>query len=69
MDPGLAQVGGQLISEIRLTWEEAQDRAKTTTTPTEYYGALLPKHLRLAQVASVSELQAIHHELARQNSP
>jgi hypothetical protein len=69
IDPGLAQVGGQLISEIRLTREEARDRAKTVTTPTEYYGALLPKHLRLGQVATVHELQPIHHELARQNSP
>jgi hypothetical protein len=68
LDPGLAQVGGQLISEIRLSREEARDRAQSTKTPTEFYGVLLPKHLRLAQVAMESELQPIHHELARQNA-
>lgn len=68
MDPALAQVGGQLISEIRLTREEARDRAQSNRTPTEYYGALLPKHLRLAQVGTEGELQPIHHELARLNA-
>jgi hypothetical protein len=68
VDPGIAQVGGQLISEIRQSREEARDRAKTVTTPREFYGSLLPKHLRLAQVATEGELQPIHHELARQNS-
>jgi hypothetical protein len=66
-DPGIAQVGGQLISEIRQTREEARDRAKTKNTPTEFYGALLAKHLRLAQVSTEGELQPIHHELAQQN--
>jgi hypothetical protein len=68
LDPGLAYDGGQLISEMRLTREEARDRNKTLTTPTEYYGALLPKHLRLAQISTVGEMQPIHHELAKQNS-
>jgi hypothetical protein len=68
LDAGLAHVGGQLISEMGLTHEEARNQAKTLTTLTEYYGALLPKHLRLAQVSTVGEIQPIHHELAKQNS-
>jgi hypothetical protein len=68
LDQGLALVGGQLISEIRQTWEEARNRAQMVRTPADCYGALLPKHLCLAQVATEGELQPIHHKLARQNA-
>jgi hypothetical protein len=69
LDQGLAHVGGQLISEIRQIREEARDRAHSVKGPGDYYGALLPKHLRLAQVATEGELQPIHHELAQRNAP
>ena len=68
IDTGLAQVGGQLISEIRQTREEARDRADAVTSPEKYYGALLSKHMRLAQVATENDLTPVHHAVAKQNS-
>lgn len=66
-DSGMAHVGGQLIDEMRQARKEARDRASTVTTAAQFYGPLLVKHMRLAQVATEADLPQIHHDMAKQN--
>jgi hypothetical protein len=53
-----------LVAELRQSQDEARERSETAVTPGHYYGALITKHMRLAQVATESKLAPIHHELA-----